>query len=291
MERESLAVRCFRGARRLRFDAQWIKFAGPDWADRIMAAQVTDRLHCKQGRSIARWTLQADRQELVVYLKRHYRLSWWRALLATLWPEGIWSPALQEWAHLQWAHAQGLPVPKAAAAGEFIGPWGRLQSFLAVEELTGMIPLHQAVGLAANRLNAGDFKRWKRGLGLEMARIARELHRRRWFHKDLYLCHFYIPAVDTAMVPDWRGRVHVIDLHRLGHHPWVWRHWQIKDLAQFLYSSEIDGVSERDRLRFWRSYLGPTWRLRGGRWLRACILAKWQRYRQHNLRRRARLSA
>ena len=31
-------------------------------------------------------------------------------------------------------------MPRAVAAGEWVGPWGRLQGFLAVEELTGMLP-------------------------------------------------------------------------------------------------------------------------------------------------------
>src|SRR5262249_926059 len=81
----------------------------------IMQAIVTDRLHAKQGRTIARWTLGTDERRLVVYLKRHYRLPWRHGLLALLWPEGSWSPAMQEWEHLEWARAARLPVPGAVA--------------------------------------------------------------------------------------------------------------------------------------------------------------------------------
>src|SRR5213079_2543628 len=102
------------------------------------------------------------------------------------------SPALQEWDHLEWARREGVPVPAAVAAGEYIGPWGRLQSFLAVEELADMLPLHEAVPAAAARLDPATLRRWKRGLVLEMARLTRGLHGRRTFHKDLYLCHFYV---------------------------------------------------------------------------------------------------
>src|SRR5207244_11657252 len=128
---------------------------------------------------------------LAVYLKRHYRLPWWHGLLAVVRPEASWSQALQEWRHLQWAKAQGLPVPEAVAAGEYIGPWGRFQSFMAVEELTGMVPLHEAIPAAAEQLDPGAFRLWKRGLIAELARLVRGLHERRRFHKDLYLCHFY----------------------------------------------------------------------------------------------------
>jgi heptose I phosphotransferase len=298
------------GVRRVWQRSDWERFAGPNWQDSIMATAVTDRFHAKQGRSTGRWILEADGRRLGVYLKRHYRLPRWRGLFAALWPGSGWSPALQEWGHLEWARAMGLPVPAAVAAGEYIGPWGRLQSFLAVEELAGMLPLHEAIPAAAALLDAETFSSWKRGLVAELARLTRALHQRRWFHKDLYLCHFYIPealaraeyrvlstehtgrgpALDTGISrPEtWYGRVHLIDLHRLGHHPWTWRFWQVKDLAQMLYSSEIVGISARDRLRFWRHYAGGERRGRLLRWVRYGVLIKWQRYRRHNLKRKQR---
>jgi heptose I phosphotransferase len=79
----------------------------------------------------------------------------------------------------------------------------------------------------------------------------------------------------------------VIDLHRLGHHPWCWRIWQVKDLAQLLYSSEIQGVDARDRLWFWRQYLAGERRGRTERWLRWFVLVKWRRYRRHNAKHRS----
>jgi heptose I phosphotransferase len=285
--RDTFWQRWFRGVRRLRQRPDWVRFAGPDWADRIMTADVTDRFHAKQGRSTGRWVLHDQHDRLAVYLKRHYRLPWWRGLLACLWPDGGWSPAVQELRHLEWAQSQGLPVPRVVAAGEYIGPWGRLQSFLAVEELADMLPLHEAIPAAAARLAPHHFERWKRGLVQEVARLTHDLHRRRCFHKDLYLCHFYIPRAATESIPSWAGRVHLIDLHRLGHHPWTWRWWQVKDLAQLLYSSEIAPITAGDRLRFWRAYLGPAYHSGGHRWLRRGVVFKWQRYRKHNAKRRS----
>ncbi len=286
MSDETLWRRLARGAVRLRERPDWERFAGPGWAGRIMDVDVTDRFSAKQGRSTGRWVLRAGGERLAVYLKRHYRLPRWRGLLAALWPGVSWSPALQEWEHLEWARAQGIPVPAVVAAAEYLGPWGRLRSFLAVEELAGMLPLHEAIPLAASALAPADFARWKRGLVAETARLTRALHERRCFHKDLYLCHFYVPAEDTRRLPAWRGRVHMIDLHRLARHPWTWRVWQVKDLAQLLYSSEVASVTSRDRLRFWRLYLGESRRGLAGRWLRRAILFKWGRYRRHNARRR-----
>ena len=252
-----------------------------------MDTAVTNDFHAKQGRSTGRWVLQSNGQNLTVYLKRHYRLPLLSGLLAVVWPGRGWSPAVQEWQHLQWACSQGMPVPATVASGEFIGPWGRLQSFLVVEELTGMLPLHQAVPLAAARLDPGTFRSWKRGLIAEMVRLTRALHDRRHFHKDLYLCHFYIPREDTQRLPDWRGRVHLIDLHRLAHHPWAWRLWQAKDLAELLYSSDVAGVDARDRLHFWRLYRSSERPPLIRRWLERCVLFKWRRYQRHNAKRLA----
>jgi heptose I phosphotransferase len=250
-----------------------------------MGLAIEDRFHAKQGRSIARWVLEHDNRHLTVYLKRHYRLPRWRGLLATLWPNAGWSPAVQEWRHLEWAKQRGMPVPAAVAAGEYIGPWGRLQSFLAVEELTDMLPLHEAVPAAALRLSRDAFGNWKRTLTLEMARLTRTLHGQRYFHKDLYLCHFYVPRQFTQETPScWRGHVHLIDLHRLKHHGFSWRFWQLKDLAQLLYSSDVPGITARDRVRFWRGYLGSEDRGWLKRLLRYGVVVKWRRYRRHNSR-------
>jgi heptose I phosphotransferase len=286
---DTLWRRLVSGIWRVRQRSDWEAVVGPNWLDRIMVVQVTDNFHGKQGRSTGRWILEGSGRRLAVYLKRHHRLPWWRGWLAMLWRNQSWSPALLEWRNLEWARHQGLPVPVPVAAGERIGPWGRLQSFLAIEELTGMLPLHLALPAARQRLDPADFQIWKRTLVVELARLVRELHGQSRFHRDLYLCHFYIPADDTKRIAHWRGRVHLIDLHRLAHRPRTWRLWRIKDLAQLLYSSDAIGVSEWDRFRFWRAYLGVNWK--SHRWLRFCILFKCRRYQKHNQKKKIRMLA
>lgn len=289
--KNSFWQRLTRGTRRLCWRDDWPQFAGAGWPERIMQLPVQGQLFVKQGRTIGRLALRAEGRELVVYLKRHYRLPWWSGLLALVWPRASWSPAMQEWEHLEWARREGLPVPASVAAGEFVGPRGRLQSFLAVEELHDMLPLHQAVPAAARQLTPADFRRWKKGLIEEMARLSRELHRRRHYHKDLYLCHFYVAEADTRRVPGWRGRVWMIDFHRLGRHRWTWPVWLAKDLAQLLHSSDVPGVTVRDRLHFWRVYFGD----RRGSWP-VRLLRRWVRlrcwfYDRHHRRREARKAA
>jgi heptose I phosphotransferase len=281
--------RLLRGAQRLFARADWEAFAGPGWPERIMRLAATSDFHQKQGRSTGRLVLEHNGRQLAVYLKRHYQLSRWRGLLAALFPAGDWSPGLIERRRLAWAAAQGVPVPAVVAAGEFLAPGGRLESFVAIEELAGMIPLHQAIPFAGRRLDPATFRRWKQGLAAEVARVILRVHTQAHFHKDLYLCHFFIPRRDTLHVPDWHGVVHLIDLQRLRRHRLTWVWWIVKDLAQLLYSSEIAGLDARDRLAFWRAYLGALERTWGGRMLRRLVLLKCGRYRDHNTKRRERL--
>ncbi len=286
--RDTLIQRLRRGVWRERCAPDWSEFMPPDWRDTIFHAEVRDRFHAKQGRSIARWSLAAGDRRLTVYLKRHYRAPRWHGWAAALGLGRGWSAAWQEAEHLRWAAGHGFLVPRPVAVGERVGPRGRLQSFLAVEELAGMWPLHEAIPAAADRLSAPALLRWKRGLVTALARQVAQLHALRHFHKDLYLCHFYVPERLTHYIPaGWANDLYMIDLHRLGHHPWMWRWWQLKDLAQLLYSSEVAGVTARDRLRFWRLYVGPD--CRGGLWpwLRRAIVMRCRNYQRHNADRKA----
>jgi hypothetical protein len=282
----SLWARLRRGVRLFRKQADWDRFAGEGWPERIMNEPLTDREHKKQGRSIGRKIFADGRDTLRVYLKRHFRLSRVTGLLATLFPGRAWSPGLQEWVRLVWAKENGFSVPRPVAAGQFVGPWGKLQGFLAVEELHGMLPLHEAVPLASRALDARTFARWKRGLTAELARLARELHRRKVFHKDLYFCHFYIPESFTRAIPaSWTNNVWMIDLHRLARHRVAAAWWQVKDLAQLMFSSEVAGVTARDRLRFWKLYRKSWPNEKCPRaWLLPLVRWKWQLYRRHNER-------
>jgi heptose I phosphotransferase len=206
-------------------------------------------------------------------------------LLAAVFPGVAWSPGRAEADNLAWARRHGLPVPRTLAMGEFLGPWGRLRSVLAVEELADMLPLHEAIPLARRSLGDADFHRWKRKLVGELARLSRELHRRRHFHQDLYLCHFYVAAGDCERVPAWEGRVAMIDFHRLARRRVGWAWWQGKDLGQLLFSTVgVDGVTPRDAVRFWSLYRRtgwdgvtppPAWVGRLARW-------KATRYARHN---------
>lgn len=250
-----------------------------DLATRVMTMAATDRYHAKQGRSTARVDLPAPGGSLSVYLKRHYRLPWPARLHATLDPAGRHTPASAEWANLERARDLGIAVPDAVAGGEWIGPWGSLQSFLMVAELTGQEALNEALPGLQAKLDRASFAHLKRMLIAEMAEMTARLHQALLFHKDLYLCHFFINLNHNARA----GRlVTLIDLHRLARHRLLALRWRHKDLAQLLFSTyDVPGVSDRDRLRFWSLYR-RSMRMAWPRLEAKLVALKAARYRAHN---------
>ncbi len=252
MKYGSLLTRLVRGARWTWLDESHRGQLPADLEQTIMTLRSDDQHHEKQGRSTARVRFDSPQGNLSVFLKRHYELPWRNRLGALVNPGGKHTPASAEWAHLEHAKALGIPVPEVVGAGEIIGPWGRLKSFLMVAELTGCEPLHEALPKLDADMDPVDFERLKRKLIRRMADITARLHRNHAFHKDLYLCHFF---VDMSTLHDARPTLHLIDLHRLAFHRWTAPRWRWKDLGQLLFSTDgVGGVGERDSLRFWKHY-------------------------------------
>src|SRR5579864_1674515 len=275
----TLWARLVRGTSRTWYDERYRSALPANLEATVMNLRADDRHHAKQGRSTGRVRFHSAAGTLSVYLKRHYRLPWLAGLWALLQPDGDHSPAAAEWAHLEQARGLGVAVPDAVAAGEWIGPWGALRSFLIVAELTGYRELNEALPALSGSLAPASFARLKRALISEMVEITAKLHRARLFHKDFYLCHFFI-KMDSLEVP--AKRIVLIDLHRLGQHRWAGARWRWKDLAQLLYSTfDVAGIDDRDRLRFWKQYRRRI-QLRLPAWQMRIIRMKAALYRRHN---------
>ncbi len=213
MKGGSLLDRLVRGTRWVWVSDDYRAALPGDLEKTVMDLEATDRHHAKQGRTTARVRFDSPAGPLSVYLKRHWELPLSARLGALVWPEGRHSPGAAEFVHLERARNLGVSVPDVVAAGEEIGPWGRLRSFLMVAELSHCLALHEAIPALAQGMDAGRFARLKRELIAEMAAMAATLHGHNLFHKDLYLCHFFL----DPDLPAPRGRrLTLIDLHRLG---------------------------------------------------------------------------
>ena len=167
------------------------------------------------------------------------------------------------------------------ATGERIGPWGSLQSYLLVAELTGFEELNVALPDLESELDPEAFASFKRRLAIEMARITATLHRSRAFHKDLYLCHFYVDRERLKENPA-DIRLALIDLHRLGVHRFWPDRWRWKDLGQLLFSTAgVAGLEGRDIARFWKHYRRGV-AIRWPHWQARMVTLKAERYQEHN---------
>lgn len=244
-----------------------------------MEWSVSDDYHVKQGRSTGRVVLDSD--NLVVYLKRHWQMPWWSRVMACFFPQGQWTPAMQEWKQLHWAQEQGIPVPEPLAVGQRVGPALDLQSFLAIRELTGMLPLHQAIPLADSILPTPVMIRWKKQLIQQVASMARRLHELHRYHKDLYLCHFYVKTPQTD--DQSPGPLSLIDLHRMSYHRlFAWR-WKWKDLSQLYFSTwGVKGLDDNDREQLLQDYLQDQQHSLFAHWGMKLIRLKARRYARHN---------
>jgi heptose I phosphotransferase len=170
-------------------------------------------------------------------------------------------------------------VPDPVAAGERIGPWGELQSFLMVAELAGCQALNEALPALASALDPAAFDSLKRELTAEMAQMTARLHGAYLFHKDLYLCHFFLDLTPAARPGK---RLSLIDLHRLSRHPFQAVGWRNKDLGELLYSTlTLPEITDRDRLRYWMHYKRNV-RMAWPRFQLFLIRLKGRFYRWHN---------
>lgn len=257
----------------------WSSVVDGDFVQTIMDWNITDDFHTKQGRSTGRLVMNDG--ELIVYLKRHWQLPLLKRLLACVHPLGSWTPAVDEWQNLLIAQRLGIAVPEPLAVGQRVGPGLLLQSFLVVRELTGMLPLHEAIPLAYSIMPSSTFTSWKQQLLFEVTAIARRLHSMHFYHKDLYLCHYYVEKPQIAdQAP---GPLTLIDFHRFARHRLFGWRWQIKDVAQLLFSTYgVSGLDDRDREYILESYRGTQTRTARDRWFESSVHSKTRRYLSHN---------
>lgn len=202
----------------------------------------------REGRRTVFFTLAG--QDYVI--KAHQGVGWKeiaKNILHLRWPV---ISAKNEWQAL--ARLGQLGVATAVPVGYGIRGCNpaRLQSFVITEALRDTVTLevfcrswHQYPPRHGSRL------RLKRILIKKIAKIAQQLHSHGINHRDFYLCHFRLQLPFEAKEDP---PLYLMDLHRAQIRRTTPRRWIIKDVGSLYFSAMEIGLSDRDLLRFIRSY-------------------------------------
>ena len=185
------------------------------------------------------WRKIADRENCTLDVEVDGRKVRWHLKRYTAVRSPGQTPAEKEVAGIRLLQDAGIPTVPLVA-------WGVLadrRSFVIVDDLAGYRPgdkLLEAGGSTFDRL-------------LEpTADLAAMLHAAGLHHRDLYLCHFFIPQAAEGPAP-----LRLIDCARVKRLPkFLTRYrWVVKDLSQFWYSTlKHPEITEAQRLAWLTRY-------------------------------------
>lgn len=186
------------------------------------------------------------------FIKQHHGVGW-REIFKNLFQLRL--PVLgakNEWRAIQKLKSIGVSVPLLEGYGESGKNPATLQSFVLMEALTPTVSLEELCQTWPKNPPAFAFKQL---LLNEVARIARLLHESGMNHRDFYICHFLLDiSAGIENIQANNLKLSLIDLHRAQIRRLTPKRWIIKDLAGLYFSSKDIGLTQRDLLRFMRSY-------------------------------------
>lgn len=196
-----------------------------------------------------RRTLRTEVGGAAYFVKIHRGVGW-REIVKNL--LSLRLPVLgarNEWRAIARLQEVGVATMHAVAFGERGGNPARRHSFIITEALTPTISLED---YCRDWPASPPPPALKRALIARVAEMARRMHEGGMNHRDFYLCHFLL---HTAPAPTADAlRLSLIDLHRSQVRPRTPRRWRDKDLAGLYFSALDIGLTQRDLLRFLRTY-------------------------------------
>lgn len=212
------------------------------------AFTAADALHGRVLRALeGRRTLRTEVAGHAYYAKIHHGIGWGEILKNLLTGKMPVLGAGQEWHALRRLTALGIDTLRPVAFGKRGANPACQHSFLITEELAPTVSLEDYCrGWRA----VPPEPTFKRALIRRVAETARRMHRGGVNHRDFYLCHFLLHLPVDVHTP----RISLIDLHRAQVRKQVPRRWRDKDLAALYFSALEIGLTQRDFLRFLRTY-------------------------------------
>ena len=195
-----------------------------------------------------RRTLRVELGGKAYFVKLHYGVGWGEIFKNLLqFKKPIIGATNEYLACRDLAHV-GIPAPEVAAFAEGSGSIASRRSFVLCDALDGFESLEDVT------------ERWfdqaptlsdRRALLRAVAEFAREFHEQGFVHRDFYICHLLL---DQAAFADGKVRLAVLDLHRARRFKALPKSWRRRDMAALLFSTLDLGFTERDWLRFLKTY-------------------------------------
>ena len=188
------------------------------------------------------------------FIKAHRGVGWGEVLKNLIYGRAPIVSAEPEWRAIDLLNQAGVATPGVAGKGLRGRAPAKLESFIVMPALEGMISLEDLTrdwrgAIGRNRVLL------KRALLQGVADIARRMHCAGLNHRDFYLCHFLVRDRDWSQ---WRPGDNIdltlIDLHRVQRRDYVPERWLVKDLGGLLFSALDAGLTKGDLLRFVAAY-------------------------------------
>lgn len=226
------------------------------WLDGRDAFESIMRLQGKKYREItSRRTIQVNLGNDSYFVKQHFGVGWREILKNLLVFRLPIVSAMTEVNAIRRFDDIGIPTTPLVAYGKRGCNPATMQSFVLTRDLGNIVSLET---LCSNWRNNPPDARFKRGLIIKAAEIARNLHENGMNHRDFYICHF---CLDNERLAKHEIYLYLIDLHRVGMRRKISRMARTKDMAGLYFSAMDIGLTKRDYLRFLRVYLGGLHKL------------------------------
>ena len=221
------------------------------WVGKDPFAEV-ERLDGEVFRELeARRTLRCEVEGRAFFVKIHRGVGWFEIVENLVRGRVPVLGAHNEYAAIRRLEELGVATMTPVAFGERRANPATRRSFIITEALAPTVALDEHC--RSWRDNPPD-ARWRHAVIARVADMARRMHAGGMNHRDFYLVHFLL-HLEPAPTPE-NFRLSLIDLHRAQLRAATPRRWRDKDLAALHFASLEAGLSDRDRLRFLRTYFG-----------------------------------
>jgi len=219
------------------------KFLGADAFAQVM--QLQGRVY----RNVTgRRTVQVQFGDESYFVKQHFGVGWKEIFKSFLNFKVPILGALTEVSAIQKLNEIGIETTPLVGYGVRGCNPATQQSFIITKDLGDIISLED---LCATWKDSPPDAHFKKRLIIEVAELARKLHKNGLNHRDFYLCHL---CLDAQALQHNQIKLYLIDLHRMQIRAQPALKAVMKDIAGLYFSSMDVGLATRDYLRFKRHY-------------------------------------